>query len=224
MRRRHLLVAAFLGGAAGACSSADQSDDVAVSQGSQPLPSPATRATGSLAAALTARRSVREFSTQGITEEEVSQLLWAAQGITSPDGLRTAPSAGALYPLTVSVALPEGLRRYSPAGHRLERVSSRDVRAPLAEAAVGQTWIAAAPAVFAITGNVARTAAKYGDRAERYVHLEAGHAAQNVLLQATALGLGGVSVGAFDDDRVRELLDLDGEHPLYLLPIGRPRT
>jgi SagB-type dehydrogenase family enzyme len=222
MRRRHLLVAALLGGAASACSAEDESD-ATVSHGSQALPSPATTAAGGLAAALGARRSLREYAAQRLTEDEVGQLMWAAQGVTSPDGLRTAPSAGALYPLTVSVALPEGLRRYHPVGHRVEHVSSRDVRAPLAEAAVGQTWIAAAPAVFAITGNIARTAAKYGDRAERYVHLEAGHAAQNLLLQATALGLGGVSVGAFDDDRVRELVDLDDELPLYVLPVGHPR-
>lgn len=223
MQRRHLLVGVLLGGAATACSAEDQSDGV-VGPRSLTLPSPATRARGTLTAALTARRSLHEYSTQGLTEHEVGQLLWAAQGVTSPDGLRTAPSAGALYPLTVSVALPEGLRRYTPGGHRIERVSSRDVRAPLAEAAVGQTWIGGAPAVFAIAGNIARTAAKYGDRGERYVHLEAGHAAQNLLLQATALGLGGVSVGAFDDDRVGGILGLiDGDQPLYLLPIGHPR-
>ncbi len=192
--------------------------------GSSLLPRPAIEGP-TLAAVLARRRSVREYAEAGVlTAQEVSQLLWAAQGVTSPQGFRTAPSAGALYPLTLYVVDPEGLHRYDADRHALELLSRTDSRAALSEAAMGQEPVRAAPMVFVLAGNPSVTARKYGTRADRFVFLEAGHAAQNLLLAATALGLGGVSIGSFDDDAVHELLDLPGEQQVvYLVPVGRPR-
>jgi SagB-type dehydrogenase family enzyme len=189
------------------------------------LPKPAERGAVSLEEALQRRRSIRDYATQELTGAELSQLLWAAQGITDPAGLRTAPSAGALYPLEVYVATRAGLHHYEPRGHQLVRVQDADLRRALARAALGQEAVAAAPALFIITAVPSRTAAKYGaERARRYTQLEAGHAAQNLLLEATALGLGAVPVGAFKDEDVTRILGLErGEMPLYLLPVGHPR-
>lgn len=185
------------------------------------LPAPRTTSDVSLEEALASRRSVREFESTALTLEEISQLLWAAQGITSESGGRTAPSAGALYPLEVYVATADGVYHYLPEGHRAEILSRADLRAALAHAARDQAFVAEAPAVFVITAVFARTAVRYGERAERYVHLEAGHVAQNVLLEATALGLAGVPVGAFSDAGIQQTLGLPSDHaPLYLLPIG----
>lgn len=187
------------------------------------LPAPATRGRVSLEEALASRRSVREFDPEPLDPPRLSQLLWAAQGITDPGGLRTAPSAGALYPLEVYVVSAAGLRHYEPQGHRLRRLDARDLRGALARAALGQECVARAPAVFVIAGVRARTEAKYGARSGRYLDMEAGHAAQNLLLQAVTLGLGGVPVGAFDDEAVRATLGLPrGHQPLYLVPIGTP--
>jgi SagB-type dehydrogenase family enzyme len=224
VRRRTFLVLAasptVLVPALAACSDAttpSQTPPLA----SKTLPSPSMGAQ-TLTAALAARRSVREYGPGRLTVEEVGQLLWAAQGVTSPEGFRTAPSAGALYPLTLYVVDASGLRRFAAADHSLQLLSPVDLRAALSVAALAQEPVAKAPSVFVVTGTPSRTAGKYGTRAERYVFLEAGHAAQNLLLQATALGLGGVSIGAFDDTAVADLLGLaDGEHPIYLIPVGR---
>lgn len=210
-----------------ACSSderpSEPTPEAAPAGGVIQLSAPRTESDVSLERALLERRSVREFTTEELTLEEVSQLLWAAQGITASWGGRTAPSAGALYPLEVYAATSDGLYHYLPDGHRAEVVSTSDLRAALAAAAGGQEAVADAPVVFAITAVPARTEAKYGGRAERYVQLEAGHVAQNVLLQAVALGLGGVPVGAFSDDAVAQVLDLGSdEDPLYLIPVGHP--
>lgn len=187
------------------------------------LPAPRPRGPVSLEQALAARRSVRTFTGQALTPDQLSQLLWAAQGITVDWGGRTAPSAGALYPLEVYVASPEGLYHYLPVGHRAELVAAADLRASLAEAALGQAAVAEAAAVLVIAAVHERTEIKYGARAERYVTLEAGHAAQNVLLQAVAMGLAAVPIGAFSDEDVRRLLGLPRDHaPLYLIPVGHP--
>jgi SagB-type dehydrogenase family enzyme len=180
--------------------------------------------TMSLESALAARRSIRSFTDETLTLEEISQLMWAAQGLTEEGGAgRTAPSAGGTYPLEVFVATPQGVYHYVPEGHLLEAVRNEDLRAPLAEAAVDQEWVADAAIVVVITAVFSRTEQRYGDRAERYVHLEAGHAAQNLLLQAVALELGAVPVGAFRDERVQEVLGLPADHePLYLIPVGHP--
>ncbi len=209
-----------------------------------PLPPPTTTGGVSLTAALAGRRSVRDFGATPLRLADVAQLLWAAQGVTRREptpppswqpqwgewrgGRRTAPSAGALYPLelyllaTAVEGLEVGLYRYVPQEHALARVGAPD-RAKLAAAALGQGMLAEAPAVVIVTGVYARTAAKYGERAPRYVHIEAGAAAENLLLQGEALGLGGVFVGAFRDEAVREALGLPADHePLGLLPIGHP--
>jgi SagB-type dehydrogenase family enzyme len=195
----------------------------ASSPGTIALPSPRTDGDVSLEEALAERRSVRSFTDETLTLEEISQLLWAAQGITAEWGGRTAPSAGARYPLEIYVVTPDGLFHYLPDGHRVEALGTADLREPLAEAALGQTAVSNAPAVLVVTAVYARTEAKYGDRAERYVQLEAGHVAQNVLLQAVTLGLGGVPMGAFSDADVQGVLGLPADHePLYLIPVGHP--
>jgi SagB-type dehydrogenase family enzyme len=188
------------------------------------LPPPRGKSRVSLEEALGHRRSVRDYTEQPLTWEEIGQLLWSLQGITSSWGGRTAPSAGALYPLEVYVATTEGVHHYLPQGHQVETLSSSDVRQALWRAALLQNWVREAPAVFIIAALYERTEGKYGSRAERYVKLEAGHACQNVLLQAVALDLGAVSVGAFYDDQVQAVLGLDADHkPLYLIPVGHPR-
>jgi SagB-type dehydrogenase family enzyme len=188
------------------------------------LPRPERTGALSLEEALARRRSVREFGGRPLTDREISQLLWAAQGLTGPDGERTAPSAGALYPLEVFVATASGFFHYDLSRHGLRRRSGDDLRPGMAEAALSQDAVREAAAVFVIAARPARTAAKYGAaRARRYVQLEAGHAAQNLLLEATALGLGAVPVGAFHDARLRQLLDLPPDSEvLYLIPTGAP--
>ncbi len=193
------------------------------------LPPAVLESTRSLERALARRRSVRELAATRLSLAEAGQLLWAAQGITHPDGLRTAPSAGALYPLECYLmagsvdGLEPGLYHYRPQGHGLEKVRDGDRRRALAGAALDQRWVQEAPAVVVIGAIVARTTGKYGERGVRYVHIEVGHAGQNVLLQATALGLGAVVVGAFRDDAVREVLGLPADvQPLSLIPVGKP--
>jgi SagB-type dehydrogenase family enzyme len=190
-----------------------------------PLPAPRLDGPLSLEQTLHERRSVRGFSQETLSLEEISQLLWAAQGITDPSGKRTAPSAGALYPLELYVVSGDGFYHYRPAGHLLLLKSRDDLRPALYRAALQQEAVLHAPTVFVITAVYERTEAKYGpQRSPRYVHLEAGHAAQNLLLQAVALGLGSVPIGAFADDQVQAALNLPGDHaPLYLIPVGHPQ-
>ncbi|HEY7758969.1 MAG TPA: SagB/ThcOx family dehydrogenase [Burkholderiales bacterium] len=178
-----------------------------------------------LALALGRRRSRREFAGRGLDWTQVGQLLWAAQGVTDEVGrLRTVPSAGALYPLELDAAVASGLYRYRPADHTLVQRAARDVRLDLARAAVGQSWLAGAPCVFSICAVPSRTTGQYGNRGARYVQMEAGHAAQNLLLAAVSLELDAVPVGAFDDEELaRVLLLAPGEIPLYLVPVGWPR-
>lgn len=188
---------------------------------------PAAKRTGpvSLEEALARRRSMRDFAETTLSDAELSQLLWAAQGITQRSlGLRTAPSAGALYPLEVLLSTGAGVYRYEPETHQLHQLISTDVRNALFKAALRQESLRDAPAVFAIVGVYERTAKKYNPtRAKRYVHLEAGHAAQNLLLQAVAMDLAAVPIGAFEDAEVKRVLALPRAHqPLYLVPVGHP--
>jgi SagB-type dehydrogenase family enzyme len=185
------------------------------------LPPFRTEGEMSLEETLAQRRSVRRYTDEELTWEEIGQLLWAAQGITREWGARTAPSAGGLYPLEAYVVTRQGLYHYLPQGHQVAHTPALGLHEALWEAGLKQDWIREAPAVFVIAAVYARTSAKYGDRAERYVHLEAGHAAENLLLQAVALDLGGVVVGAFHDERVQAALGLPADHaPLYLIPVG----
>jgi SagB-type dehydrogenase family enzyme len=211
-------------GAAGCATSAGPAPD---GSGSRPgfaaatdLPAHSDLADVTLASVLAARRSVREFTAQPLTEQQVSDLVWAAQGITADWGGRTAPSAGALYPLEVYVVTDAEVRHYLPDGHRIESRPSVTARSTVAEA-VGQDPARSAPAVVVITGVPARVEPKYRGRAERYILLEAGHAAQNLLLAATAIGLGAVPIGAFGDEALARALELPaGEQAVYAIPVG----
>lgn len=190
----------------------------------QALPSPSTSGDVSVEEALRRRASVRSFTAAELTLQQIGQLLWAAQGVTRDWGGRTAPSAGALYPLEVYLVTAGEVRHYLPQGHQAQAWTDSQARIELARAA-GQDAAAGAPAILVITSVVARTAAKYGSLAQRYVLLEAGHAAQNVVLQAVPLGLGGVTIGAFDRDLVAAALALpDGERAVYLIPLGTPAS
>jgi SagB-type dehydrogenase family enzyme len=192
------------------------------------LPEPKYYGDVSLEEALLKRRSIRDYTGEPLTIEEVSQLLWAAQGITSKRGFRTSPSAGALYPLEVYVIVGDvqnlamGIYRYKPKKHELVMITDKDVRQQLAGAALGQSSVKNGAIDLVFTAVYQRTTVKYGDRGIKYVDMEIGHAAQNVCLQATAMGLGVVTIGAFNDHKVSKILNLPkGEKPLYIIPVGK---
>ena len=194
------------------------------------LPQPIFDSKVSVEAALWARKSIRSYQREDLTLAEVGQLLWAAQGINRKNGMRSAPSAGALYPLEVYLVvgqieqLPVGIYKYRMQRHELAQISDEEKRQELAAAGYGQSCIERAAINIVIAAVYKRTASKYGVRAERYVHMEVGHAAQNIYLQAIALKLGTVVVGAFDDSRVGKILLMDAdESPLYIMPVGRDR-
>lgn len=178
--------------------------------------------------ALLKRRSTREYSGDPLTLDEISQILWAAQGITHEIRLRTAPSTGGLYPLELYVVvgdvegLEAGVYHYMPTENNLLKTVDGDQRSDIADAALGQDWVEKAAINIVITAIYERTTGKYGNSGVRYVHIEVGHAAQNICLQATALNLGVVTVGAFHDDKVVQILHLNpDEKPLYIIPIGK---
>jgi SagB-type dehydrogenase family enzyme len=183
----------------------------------------------SLEACIQQRRSLRSFRSASLTKEEVGRLLWAGQGITGSNGERSVPSAGALYPLVLGVvagkvdSVPAGAYRYSAPKHALVSISPGECRERLVSAALGQDWLGSTPAVLFIAGAFDRTTSKYGERGRAYVMLEAGLAAQNMMLQAVSLGLGMTMVGAFSDADVANLLRLGPrEKPLCLIPVGKP--
>ncbi len=192
------------------------------------LPKPRRQGDFSLEAALSERRSVSSFQKALISLDELGQLLWAAQGVTSPEKFRTTPSAGALYPINVYAAvgnvngLEPGIYKYRPHTHDLIETGNVDKRDALCRAALVQTAIREAPVVIVLAANFEKTTVKYGRRGFRYVLLEAGHVAQNICLQAVALGLGSAIIGAFSDAKVSRIMGLDrGNTPLYLLPQGK---
>ncbi len=192
------------------------------------LPEPDQTGHSLLGQLLQQRRSVREFKPGSLSLTQIGQLLWAAQGITHARGLRTAPSAGALYPLELYVVAGEvsglaaGIYHYQIQQHRLVLHAVGDQREALAETAYMQDWLSEAAVVVVFAADYQRTRNKYGQRAQRYVHMEVGHAAQNLFLQAEDLDLGTVVVGAFSDDKVAGLLQLPAELvPLALMPVGR---
>ncbi|MEN2994651.1 MAG: SagB/ThcOx family dehydrogenase [Thermodesulfovibrio sp.] len=194
------------------------------------LPPPKTKTNISLEETLYKRRSIREYSSEALTLSEVSQLLWAAQGITDKKGKRTAPSAGALYPLSVYLVagnvknISSGIYKYEPQNHQLVKIKNGDIRETLSKASLGQPWVKNAPVNIIITAIYEVTTRKYGERGIRYVHIEVGHVAQNVLLQAVSLDLGAVPVGAFNDEEVKKILNLkEAEQPLYIIPVGRKK-
>lgn len=192
------------------------------------LPAPVVTGKHPLENLLQHRRSVREYPDLAVSLADVGQLLWAAQGITHAGGYRTAPSAGALYPLELYVVagqvtgLAKGIYHYQPNGHVLIKTADGDVREALAHAAFSQSSVEQAAVVIVFTAVIARTEKKYGERAERYVHIEVGHAAENLFLQAESLGLATVDVGAFHDREVSRVLHLPSDHePMLMMPIGR---
>lgn len=200
------------------------------------LPSSTLKGEISLEEAMANRRSLREYLDEPITLEELSQLLWAAYGITETRwGFKTTPSAGATYPLIVyAVPVPRGVAvpggylapgsyRYDPHTHSLGLVRRGDLSGDLYEAGLRQEWIREASLNLVFTAIYERTTDYYDSREVRYVHMEVGHAGQNVYLQATALGLGTVAVGAFHDDQVARIIGASPrEKPLYIMPVGRP--
>ena len=197
------------------------------------LPEADLKGSVTLEAAIGGRRSCRAFSDSPLSLRELGQVLWAAQGVTGRGGRRRAvPSAGGLYPLETFVAVGEGtveglaagVYRYVPQEHALEPSLEGDVRRQVAAAALSQDFLARAPADILIAADYARTAVRYAERATRYVDMEAGHVGQNVSLQAEALGLGTVMVGAFRDEAVARVFQLPERlSPLYLMPVGHPR-
>jgi len=189
------------------------------------LPPPSTTGGMGVAEAIAKRRSVRQFTGESLTMDQISQLAWAAQGITDPErGYRAAPSAGALYPLELYLFTQDGVFHYRPEGHRLVQLTDVDKRVELSAAALGQPSVRDAPLAFLMTGVFARTEAKYRKRSRQYVYMEAGHAAQNIHLQAVALGLASVPVGALQESALADVLGLSSdETPLYIVPVGHPR-
>jgi len=188
------------------------------------LPAAAREGGMALHEALARRRSIREYTDKVLSERELGQLLWAAQGANRPDGHRTAPSAMARYPLELYVATPAGFFHYEPREHQVERRGG-DLRPAISKAARGQKQIMQSPGVFVFTAVFERMGAKPDDpRAARWIYVEAGHAAQNLLLEAVALGLAGVPMGGFDDKQLQENLPLPADHrPVYMVAIGQPR-
>lgn len=193
------------------------------------LPEPNVDSEYSLEKALANRRSVRQYSNEPLSVEEVSQLLWSAQGITLPQrGFRTAPSAGATYPLHLYLnvsnvsGLEQGLYKYHPEEHTLIKVSDDDKRQVIYNAGLRQGALQQGVCIIIITAEYDRTTGRYGERGIKYVHNEVGHVGQNVSLQVESLGLGTVVIGAFDDNEIKTALSLpDNIEPLYLMPVGR---
>jgi len=196
------------------------------------LPSPSQKGGMSLAEAIARRRSIRRFVPQPVSQSQLSQILWAAQGTSDASGRhRTAPSAGATYPLEIFVVcgtnciegIGSGIYHYNTDSHSLTRRHEEDMRLELARAALGEEAIYEAPVDIVICAVYERTLSSYGDRGQRYVHMEVGHAGQNIYLQAAALGLATVAIGAFYDEQVRNVLQLEEQYkPLYIMPVGKP--
>lgn len=193
------------------------------------LPLPRFDSQTSIEKAILGRRSIRDYKDEPLTLAEVSQLLWAAQGVTdNENNFRTAPSAGALYPLEVYVVAGKvenfspGFYKYQPKNHKLIKITEGDKRNELCQAALSQPSVREAPVTLVFSAVYERTTAKYGEKGKTYVHMEVGHAAENVYLQAVSLNLGTVVIGAFDDEKVKEIMKMPAnETPLYLLPVGK---
>jgi SagB-type dehydrogenase family enzyme len=182
------------------------------------LPQPSKSGGMALTEALATRRSLRTFADKPLNQAEISQLLWAAQGVTDDKGHRTAPSANAQYYLRIYMASADGFFEYVPSGHQLKKLQAQDLRAKLSV----QPAVKTAPFVLVIAGEFERAGEKYGaDKGAKVINLEAGHVAENVLLQATALGLGAVPVAGFEPKDAQKAASLPAQHmPIYLLPVG----
>lgn len=198
-------------------------------KGKVSLPEPRYESKMSIEEAILKRRSVRNYSNEPLELDEISQLLWSAQGITDEESnFRTAPSAGALYGLELFIvvgnvsSLEDGIYKYDPFTHTIMKHIEGDYINELSLAALGQSCVNDGAVDIVIAGVYDRITQKYGERGIRYTHMESGHAAQNIYLQAEALGLGTVVVGAFMDERVKEVIGMkDEETPLYIMPVGK---
>ncbi|MGB9852916.1 MAG: SagB/ThcOx family dehydrogenase [Candidatus Kapaibacteriota bacterium] len=185
----------------------------------------------SLEKVIATRRSVRNFKDEGITLSNIAQLLWAAQGVTDKiNRFRTAPSAGALYPLEVFVAvrkadgLGPGVYKYLPDGHKLVKIKDGDVSKAIMKEALWQEWVEKSAIIIVYSAVFGRTTWKYGERGIQYVYMEVGHSAQNVCLQAVSLGLATTTIGAFNDAGIKSVIGMkENETPLYILPVGIPK-
>ena len=199
------------------------------------LPVPKTDGHTSVEKALTNRRSHRDFQNKALSPDQLAQLLWAAYGISSPkpehsasrSGLRTAPSAGARYPLEIYAiignveGMEPGVYRYIAEDHKIVCTVDKDIRNELCEAALGQSMLKTAPASIFYGAVFDRMTARYGERGQRYVYMDLGHSAQNIYLQAESLQLGTCAIGAFRDSIIKQVLQLPAnEEPLYIMPIG----
>lgn len=193
------------------------------------LPEPKFSSITSIEEVLHKRRSIRDYLDDPLSISDISQILWAAQGITEETyGLRTAPSAGALYPLEIYIAvsnvndLNPGVYKYKPQNHTLEKIDEGDKRLNISNAALQQDAIANSSAIVIISAVYERTAVKYGSRAERYIHIEVGSVGQNIYLQSVSLGLGTVMIGAFKDEALKKVLALPKNENLYaIMPLGK---
>ena len=218
-----IVVSVFLSGSNGQIKSTTGDEPLIIK-----LPVPVYDSATSVEKALLERRSIRDYTGEPLTVNEVSQLLWAAQGITAQGFFRTAPSAGALYPLELYIAagdvtgLSAGIYKYKPHEHGLVRIAEGDKRKSLSGAALGQSCVRNCAAAIIFSAVYERVTGKYSDRGIQYVHMEAGHAAQNVYLQAVSLNLGTVVVGAFRDKDVKKVIHINNdEQPLYIMPVGK---
>jgi SagB-type dehydrogenase family enzyme len=216
MKRRELLAGLAASAAvAGGCQAQEKfTQEVA-------LPEAMVTGKVSLEDAITRRRSRRFFKPEPLPLAMIGQLLWSGQGITNPAGWRAAPSAGALYPLELYAVTASELMHYLPRGHRAETRTVADLRPQLRALALEQAPVGNAPVVIVIAAEYARLSQRYGDRAEAYTTIEVGHAGQNILLQAVALGLVAVPIAAVDGTRAARLLALPGgQTVVYLVPVG----
>lgn len=229
MKRRELLVgltaAAIVEGCATQAPSSVQQSRAPESQvqytNQIALPRPSVAGTISLEEAIERRRSLRTFGPDPLPVGIIGQLLWAGQGVTSPDGKRAAPSAGALYPLELYAVTATEMMHYLPDGHRAKTRATPDLRPQLKAAALDQASVGTAPVVIVVAAEPGRLSQRYGPKADAFTDLEAGHAAQNILLQAVVHGLAAVPVGSLDGSRAAQTLALPaGQTVVYLIPIG----
>ncbi|MCP3708124.1 SagB/ThcOx family dehydrogenase [Paraburkholderia sp. CNPSo 3274] len=220
MKRRELL-AALAAGAITQVSTGHAQESPAKYAKEIALPKAKISGAVSLEDAIQRRRSVRTFRSDPLPVETIGQLLWAGQGVTSPDGKRAAPSAGALYALELYAVTPAEVMHYLPHGHRAETRATPDMRPQLKALSLNQASVGAAPALIVVAADPGRLTQRYGARASVYSDLEAGHAAQNMLLQAVALGLVAVPVGAVDGPQAAQALGLpSGQSVVYVIPVG----
>ncbi len=196
------------------------------------LPKPDLSRSANLWQCLSRRRSERDTTPEPLSLNELATLLWAAQGVTARIGihlLRTAPSAGALYPFETYLyadhieSVPQGLYHFNVQDFALERLEKGSFNRDITAACLGQPVVRRAAAVFIWTAMMLRGMVKYRDRAVRYIPMDLGHICQNVQLAATAMDLGSCPIGAFFDDDINQLLEIDGEDEtaLYLVTVGK---